>query len=148
MNLQDAPAHLKTLGLSRPFRPCVESETGILLLQTRKPAQVIDGKLQGCEIALTPGGVFRVWTAQTRKAAKLAQAHGLRLRKLDGEAELFVPASLADAILPIFGAKVKRASRPMTAAQTAALMAHSFGSPRVKTGVQGTQLPVSGVGQE
>jgi hypothetical protein len=135
MTQQEMTAHLNALGLRRSYRPYAEPETGILLLQTRKPAQVIDGKLHGSEIALTPGGVFRVWTAQTRKAAKLAQAHRLRLRKLDGEAELFVPANLADAILPIFGAKVKRASRPMTEAQRAALLAHSFGSARVKTGV-------------
>ena len=136
MTQQEMAAHLKALGLRRSYRPYAEPETGTLLLQTRKPAQVVDGKLTGSEIVLQ-GNTFRVWTPQRKKAKACALAHRLKVRLLDGEAELFVPANLADAILPVFGAKVKRASRPMTPAQTAALMAHSFVSCRVKNEVPG-----------
>jgi len=127
--------YLRGLGLKKTYRPAWEPESRAILLATRRPATITDGKLHGCEIALTPEGVFRLWTTQTRKAAKLAQVHRLRLRKLDGEAEVWVPAALADALLPQLGAKVKRQSRPMTEAQRAALLAHSFGPNRVKTGV-------------
>ncbi|HOX23860.1 MAG TPA: hypothetical protein PLL10_10365, partial [Elusimicrobiales bacterium] len=60
----------------------------------------------GSEICLQ-GKLFRVWTARKRLAHDLAKRHGLKVRLLDGEAELWVPAELADELLPKFGAKIK-----------------------------------------
>ena len=136
MKIEEMQEKLRGLGLRKTFRPVWEPESSTILLATRRPATITDGKLQGCEIALMHGGAFRIWTAQTRKAATLSKAHGLRLRQLTGEAEVLVPAGQADMVLPQFGAKVKRSARSLTEAQRAALMAHSFRTPRDKTEVR------------
>jgi len=115
MNTKEMQEKLRSLGLAKNFRPYAEQETSALMLATRKPVQIVGGLLKGCEIVLE-GGLFRVWTGRKRLAHELAQRHGLRVRLLDGEAELWVPAALADELLPKFGAKVKRIC-DMTTAQ-------------------------------
>jgi len=108
----DTSKHIETrlqlLGCRRGFRPYTEEESGTLMLVTRRPAQIIDGHLSGSRIDLYSGSVFRVWTPHTKKAKAIAARHGLRIRILCGECELFIPASLADTLLQEFGAKVKR----------------------------------------
>ena len=106
MTIQEMSARLSNLGLKKTYRPVWEHEGRAILLATRRPAAITDGRLVGCEIALS-GDTFRVWTGKKQKARVYAKAHGLKVRLWDGEAELSVPASLADAILPKFGAKTR-----------------------------------------
>ncbi|MDD2773701.1 MAG: hypothetical protein PHP45_08395 [Elusimicrobiales bacterium] len=101
-------ARLCELGVRRAFKPYAEPETGALMLQSRKPATIVDCKLCGAEITLE-SNLFRIWTPRKRLAQGIATKHGLRARLLDCEAELWVPPELADALLPLFGAKVKKA---------------------------------------
>jgi hypothetical protein len=108
MKIEEVPEHFKRLGLRKIYRPCQEPESGAILLRVRRPAQIEDGRLQGSEIDLYDADTFRVWTCRRMKAKAMAVRHGLKVRLLDGEAELFVPAALADTILPAFGAKTKR----------------------------------------
>jgi hypothetical protein len=112
MKTEEILEQFKTLGLRKAFRPYVEPESGRVMLKVRKPALIIDGHLHGSEIDLYAAEIFRVWTAKRKKVKVLAQKHNLRLRLLDGEAELLVPAALADAILPVFGAKTRRDLTP------------------------------------
>lgn len=99
---------LHAKGAARRFRPYQEPETGTILIRTRRPPQIIDGWLRGCEIELCDPATFRVWTSQKRKAAYYARTLGLKFTDLDGECELFVPVGLADDVLPKLGAKVRR----------------------------------------
>lgn len=108
MKIIEIQEQLKRLGLRKAYRPYVEPESGRILLKVRRPAQIVDGCLHGSEIDLYSAETFRVWTDKKKKAKTMAQKHGLQVRLLDGEAELFVPAALADAILPVFGAKTRR----------------------------------------
>ena len=105
---QEMLERLKALGLKKSFKPYTEAETGALLLQVRKPAQIVEGLLKGSEICLQ-GKLFRVWTPRKQVVRALAKQHGLSAQLLDGEAVLWIPAELADEILPKFGAKVKKA---------------------------------------
>ena len=107
MTISEAVTDLARLGLRRTFRPAIEPETGAMLLATKRPAQIMDGALVGCEIVQVPGG-FRVWTSQTHKAKKLADKYGIRARCWSGEANLIVPVGLADEVLPQLGARVRR----------------------------------------
>ena len=107
MTIDEMNEKLKNLGLKKRYKPEWDHETQTILLQTRKPAQVVDGYLVGSEIALI-GDVFKVWTARKGKAKSAAKEHGLTVRLLDGEAELLVTADKADALLHGFGAKVKK----------------------------------------
>ena len=106
--IEEAQEHFRRLGLRKAYRPYQEPETGAILLKVRRPAQIVDGHLQGSEIDLFDSSTFRVWTPRKKKAKALAQRYGLRVRLLDGEAELFIPAELADTVLPVFGAKTRR----------------------------------------
>ena len=108
MTKQEMAGQLQTLGLKKSFKPYSEPETGTLMLATRYPAQIVDGLLRGNEICLQ-GKLFRVWTARKRLAHDLAKQHSLKVRLLDGETELWIPAELADELLPKFGAKIKHA---------------------------------------
>ena len=105
MTKQEMQEYLKTLGLKKTFRPYSEAEGGAFMLQTRKPAQIIDGFLRGSEICLQ-GKLFRVWTPRKRLAHDIARRHTLTARLLDGEAELWIPVELADELLPKLGAKI------------------------------------------
>ena len=106
--LDEAQEHLKRLGLRKTYFPHREPEGGAVTLKVRRPAQIVDGRLQGSAIDLIDGSTFRIWTSRKKKARALAERHGLRVRLMDGEAELFVPAALADEILPVFGARTRR----------------------------------------
>lgn len=116
MTIEEAQEHFRRLGLRKAYRPYQEPETGVILLKVRRPAQIVDGRLQGSEIDLYEPSTFRVWTGRKKKAKAIAQRCGLRARLMDGEAELFVSAALADTVLPAFGAKTRR---ELTAGQLA-----------------------------
>ena len=103
---------LRLMGCRVRFKPWLELESQALLLKVRHPAGVVDGRLLGSEIDVYNKSTFRVWTSQKRKAKAYAVRYHLQIRSLDGECELFVPADLSDAILPKFGAKVKRSHSP------------------------------------
>lgn len=119
---------LRRMGVKTRFKPYRETETGALMLRSRRPAEIAEGRLAGSQIDLIPPATFRVWTAQAKKAKAYAARYGLRIRLLDGEAELFIPAHLADDLLRDFGARVKRR---VTEAQLSKLRAHSFGFKQV-----------------
>lgn len=84
------------------------------MVQPRKPARIENGKLIGTEIAISsyPNSCFVVWTSRKQKASLYAKKYNILFRGMDGEAELFVPPSLADEILPEFGAKIRRKVTP------------------------------------
>lgn len=143
MTIEEMNAHLKSLGLAKTYRPHWDSETGTIELETRKPAQIIDGELVGSDICLTPkrmkDGVFRVWTGKKKKAKAISEANKITVRLLGGEAELFVPAALADQILPSFGAKVKKQYSPedmaaMKARGQELANVHGFGKSKALEG--------------
>ena len=136
MTKQEMREHLKTLGLTKIFKPYSESETGAFMLETRKPAQIVDGLLCGSEICLQ-GKLFRVWTARKRLAHEVAKQHRLKVRLLDGEAELWVSAELADELLPKFGGKTRKSDRELSQAQLNALKMHSFARNRRQNGTSG-----------
>lgn len=119
MTISEVTSELAALGIKRSFRPIIEPETGAVMIKTRRPAQIVAGELEGCEISQR-GSAFVVWTGQAVKARKLAKRYGLRVRALNGEAEVTVPASLADEVLPKLGAQVRR---ELTQAQKDALRA-------------------------
>lgn len=108
MTIEEAQKHIVGLGVRKAFKPYLqgEPERERIFVKTRKPAQIVDGYLVGSDIFLD-GRFFRVWTEQRKKAKAIAAEHGLRVRLLDGEAELWVPVELADDLLPGFGAAVK-----------------------------------------
>lgn len=128
---------LTEIGVTKAFFPSVEPESGVVLLRSRRPAMIQDGRLTGSEFALA-GNTFRVWTSQTKKARAIAKTHGLRIRELTGECELYIPAVLADAVLPQFGAKVKRSISEVERVRLRALAAN-LRSPR--TGLQTHDTP-------
>jgi len=125
MTKQEMAEQLQTLGLKKSFKPYAEPEADTIMLATKHPAQIVDGLLRGDEICLQ-GKRFRVWTARKRLAHDLAKQHGLKVRLLDGEAELWIPAELADELLPKFGARNHKASRELSPAQLNVLKMHSF----------------------
>ena len=105
---------LKSWGLRKTFKPYL-ADDGVeaWLLLVRRPAHIVDGALRGGEVWIDfRSKVFRVWTSQRTLARAVAGGHGLKVRLLDGEAEVFIPAALADDLLPRFGAKVKREMAP------------------------------------
>ena len=112
MTAKEMQAMLRGLGLRKTFKPYQEPETDTILLTVRKPAQIVDGRLVGSEISFDGKNTFKVWTPRKKKAAALARAHALKIRLLDGEVELYVPVNLADALLPLFGAKTRRELTP------------------------------------
>lgn len=124
----------------RKFRPSIEAETGITLIQTRRPARIEDGRLIGSEIvAVAPG--FKVWTARVRLAREIGRRHALRLRLLDREAELMVPADLADAILPRFGARVRRTLTDQEREARIARLKGRPNGPNFAPGAQKNEVP-------
>ena len=107
MSTEAMLAKLTALGLRKAFRLDEDNESEALLLKTRRHVETDGGLLSGSEIALFGADTFLIWTPQKTKAAAVARAHQLKIRLLTGEAELFVPEKLADAILPLFGAKTR-----------------------------------------
>ena len=97
----------RSWGVEKEFKPMREEEEWIL--KVRNPGKIVYGLLVGVEIFVDHAGKrFRVWTSQHRLARKIAAEHGLKSERLDGEAVVYVPASKADVVLPLFGAKVKK----------------------------------------
>lgn len=129
MKIENVPEHFKQLGLRKAYRPYQEPESGAILLRVRRPAQIVDGRLQGSEIALYDSSTFRVWTPSKKKAKALAEWYALKVHLVDGEAELFVPAALADMSLPAFGAKTRRDPSPKQ------LAAAKLGLERARNGL-------------
>ena len=106
---------MKSLGVQKQFRltrdPSDERE--VWLVETRRGPQILDGWLYGSEIRVDPPGqCFVVWTGRKQLAKKLASLHGLKFKGWDGECDLTIPAVLADLLLPMFGAKVKKRFSP------------------------------------
>ena len=117
MNSANLQEHLRAMGIKARLKPYQEAETGAVCLEARRPAGIISGELAGAMFDLYDCTTFRIWTPQTKKARAAAVRYGLRIRCLDGEAELYVPARLADELLPKFGAKVKRVVSEATKAK-------------------------------
>ena len=106
---------LKGMGLSKVYKPYHEIDSGntiALCLLTRKPVTITNGVMKGSEIDVYDVNTFRVWTSRKHLAAQIAKEQGFKVRLLDGEAELFIPASRGDEFLHKFGAKVKSNRRP------------------------------------
>lgn len=108
MTKEEMLATLKARGLKKRFKPQWEHESETILLETKRPATIQDGKVNGSEISVYDTSCFCVWTSQKQKAKKYAMIHNLKVRLLDGEAELYVPNNLADDLLPKFRAKTRR----------------------------------------
>lgn len=99
---------IKLMGCKLNFKPYWDNESQSILLEVREPARIVDGRLIGSQIDVYNDRTFRAWTPRKTKANRYSQVHNLIIRNLDGECELFVPASKADIILPQLGAKVRR----------------------------------------
>lgn len=136
MTKQEMLEHLRALGVLKAFKPYAEPENGASMIETRKPAQIVDGLLRGSEICLQ-GKLFRVWTSRKRLAHDLATQYNLKVRLLDGEAELWVSAELADELLPKFGARTRKSGRELSRAQLNALKMHSFARNTRQNGTSG-----------
>lgn len=96
-------------GVKSRFIPDWDPESETITLRTRKPANIVEGRLHGSRIDADIGRrQFTVWTPRIKKANRVAAERRLRMRHWDGECELTVPAELADEILPEFGAKVRK----------------------------------------
>jgi len=143
MAQQEMQERLQSLVLKKSFKTYAEPETGALMIVTRKPARIIDGLLHGSEICLQDK-LFRVWTSRKRLAHAIAKQHGLKARLLDGEAELWVPAELADTLLPKFGARIRKSGRELSQAQLNALKAHSFARNTRQNGTSGARNRMDG----
>lgn len=113
MTIDEMRTRLNHLGVTKAFKSFWESESEAILLKTRRPAMIVDGFLKGSEIALTRDATeFKVWSSRKKKAKAVAVKRGLKVRLMDGEAELMVPCNLADEILPMFGARARRRVSP------------------------------------
>jgi hypothetical protein len=143
MNIDGIEEHFKRLGLRRAFRAYREPGSGTVLLKTRRPARIVDGRLQGSEIDLYDAQTFRVWTPKKRKAKALSERYGLRVRLLDGEAELFVPAALADQLLPAFGAWTGRELDPEQLEAARARMRQARNALRLRKDPDKNEVPAA-----
>ena len=111
MNKSEVLLTIKSWGVNKAFKPIEDIDAeGAWLLKVGKPAQVVGGILSGHEVFVDfQAKAFRVWTHRKQLAKSIAAEHGLKVRLMDGEAELVMPPVLADFILPRFGARTKRA---------------------------------------
>jgi hypothetical protein len=114
LSLKQMTDKLSSLGLKRRYKPLnddanTERDAGeeIIKLDTRRPATFVDGFMRGADIDIYDDSTVRVWTSQKNKAMAIASSQGFRIRKLDGEAELYLPMARADEFLHGLGAKVK-----------------------------------------
>ena len=115
LKISEMTDKLKSIGLSRRYKPFndptnIEREDGdeVILLECRKPAQIVDGLLVGAEIDIYDDSTVRVWTSQMKKANAIAKANGFKSRLLTGEAEILIPTAKADLFLHALGAKVMK----------------------------------------
>jgi hypothetical protein len=128
LTLAEMTDKLKRIGLTRRYKPMNDPanndrEKGdeVILLECRRPASIVAGLLKGAEIDIYDDSTVRVWTNQKTKAMALAKSQGFRIRKLDGEAELYIPTAVADHYLHGFGAKVRQ-TKVMSPEQKSALL--------------------------
>lgn len=118
MTIDEMQAAVRASGALRQYRLAWDIETEAITVQVRKPVTVRDGLIRGHEIVFK-NGEFTAWSHRKKLLRSVAFTHKLTGKfAWEGEAEITVPGSLADRILPMFGAKVKRV---MTEAQKAAL---------------------------
>ena len=96
------------IGCKSPFKPFRQKESPFMSLEVTHPAIIIDGLLIGSAIDIYDESTFRIWTSHKTKANAYARRYNLIISNLDGECVLLVPGTLADELLPKFGAKVKR----------------------------------------
>lgn len=129
LTIAEMTAKLNELGLKRKYKPINDSSNvdrsagdEVILLDVRKPTNIVDGEMNGSEIDIHDNNTVRVWTSRKSKAMAIARAIGCKVRMLDGEAELFLPMSRADEFIHGLGAKVK-ANRNFTPEQNAAAAA-------------------------
>lgn len=109
MTTEEMHSRLRSLGLTKTYKPVFDRETESIGLTTRQPVSFVDGHYVGSEITIAPGSdTFNVWTDKMVRAKRLAKEYGLKVRIWNGEADLMVPGSLADMILPQFGARMKK----------------------------------------
>lgn len=87
-------------------------DDGAVKLLVGKPAKIVDRLLRGTEISVFDKNTFLLWTDRKKKAKTLAAKVGLRCKLMDGEAEMLVPRSMWEVVLPAFGAKRKRVLPP------------------------------------
>jgi hypothetical protein len=130
---EDLSRELRSMGCTRVFKPYLETESKSVQLQVRNPARIIDGQLHGTTITIYDQATFCIWSPQVKKAKAYAARYGLRARILNGECELFVPAHLADQLLPKFGAIAKR---NISEAHRACLRANGFKLARSRANFQ------------
>lgn len=105
---------LKQMGVKQNYRPYQsdEEDSGTIHLQTRKPAKIVDGYLEGHDVTVYDNQTFLVRSHRVNKVTRLAVAYNLKFQKLDGEALLYVPVALADVVFPAFNVKVRRILSP------------------------------------
>jgi hypothetical protein len=108
-NTKELITEIRLMGCKANFKPYWDSESKTILLEARHPAEIVDGRLVGSQIDVYDESTFRIWTPRKTKAKACALRYNLIIRLLDEECELFIPATLADELLPRFGTKVKRA---------------------------------------
>lgn len=99
---------LESMGLKKRYKPFMIPEDPQVHLTTKRPPLIKNGLLTGTEITTYDDSTFLVWTNRTKLARAIAKEHNLKIRELTGEAEVWAPATLADDLLPRFGAKIKR----------------------------------------
>src|SRR5579863_9204506 len=105
MTKKEIKQALIAVGLKKEFKGYQDpnSELPTILIKVRKNTAneiSLGGGVKG-----TPT-TFCIWTTQTQKARAYSVKHNLVFRDLDGEGELYVPVTLADEVLPNFGARI------------------------------------------
>jgi len=98
------------MGLGMRYWPFLENaETETILLASRRPAWILDdGRLEGTQAEIYDSATIRVWTSRVLLARRIAAEYNLKIRLLNGECILDIPAALADGLLPRFGVKSRK----------------------------------------
>lgn len=119
-----------------------DTETEIDHVICRREALIADGWLLGSEITIS-GDEFRIWTSKTKLADKLAKMNGWRIKRYDGEREVYVPGDVDYSVLKAFGAKVKRVmtGEALEAARHRAARLNATLKKHVKAGVVDASRP-------
>ncbi len=108
MTKAEATQKIKEAGVTKRMTAYSEPETGDIIVNVRKPMKIENGKGKGSIIDLYTPKSFRVWTSRKNIVSRLKKTRGVKVRMLDGEAEVIIPGHLADELLPKFGARVKQ----------------------------------------
>jgi hypothetical protein len=113
MTKKEMADHLKRVGITKDFRVTWDGLVGEGVILFHARYTIINGIFKGTRIDLHPNDtIVQIWTSSKKKAKVYALAHDCKVRLLDGEAILYVPGTKADALLPRFGAKVRRVPTP------------------------------------